>query len=76
MSDRDFEKRAAEFLLNAICDLRISKALGEEPFGIPPDANLARLERAAGDKSPRRTEACGHCPGCLAISGRPRPTIH
>jgi hypothetical protein len=61
--------RALAFMNAAICGVR--SALVEEPADAEMIQDLQKLENIVGrDNAPRRTRACGSCPGC---SIRPSP---
>ena len=59
-----FVNRVAALILARICELRVERAVDCRASGREAAAELRELEGLAGSEAPRRTLACGTCPGC------------
>lgn len=73
-TDAAFGARAADWIREAICDLR--RHLRFNPDDGQRAASLVTLESFAGPHAPTRASLCGDCQGCGLMAGTPPHTIH
>ena len=63
-------ERAGEKLSMVLCDLRVRRAEGKEPFR-RVSAEIQNLEQILGPDARRRSHHCGVCPGCPMATWAP-----